>query len=61
LKGEDSAAIESAMKTLEGSWHKAAESLYKSTEPSGGPTQEKPADKKPGDSGAVDADFEVVN
>ncbi|HET9326897.1 MAG TPA: molecular chaperone DnaK [Candidatus Eisenbacteria bacterium] len=59
LKADDQSAIESAVKTLEGSWHKAAEALYKNT--AGGPTQEKPQDKKPGDSGAVDADFEVVN
>ena len=61
LKGEDQSAIASAMKTLEASWHKAAEALYKSTTPPGGPAPEKPEDKKPGDSGAVDADFEVVN
>jgi len=61
LKGEDPSAIASAMKTLEASWHKAAEALYKSTTPPGGPAPEKPEDKKPGDSGAVDADFEVVN
>jgi molecular chaperone DnaK len=63
LKGEDQSAIASAMKTLEASWHKAAEALYKSTTPPppGGPGPEKPQDKKPGDSGAVDADFEVVN
>ncbi|TMQ69992.1 MAG: molecular chaperone DnaK [Candidatus Eisenbacteria bacterium] len=62
LKGDDAGAIESALNTLEGSWHKAAAALYQgatSGAESSGP--EKPGDKKPGDSGAVDADFEVVN
>jgi molecular chaperone DnaK len=62
LKGDDAAAIESALKTLEGSWHKAAAAMYQSaTTPPDGPGPEAPGGKKPGDSGAVDADFEVVN
>ena len=62
LKGDDAAAIDAALKTLEGSWHKAAAALYQgATGGPEGPVQGKPGDKKPGDSGAVDADFEVVN
>jgi molecular chaperone DnaK len=61
LKSDDAAAIEGALKTLESSWHKAAAALYQgATGEASGPAAN-PGDKKPGDSGAVDADFEVVN
>src|SRR6185369_6318403 len=61
LKGDDASAIDTAVKALESSWHKAAAALYQGAtgETQGG--EAKPGDKKSGDSGAVDADFEVVN
>jgi molecular chaperone DnaK len=62
LKGEDAEATESAVKVLEAAWHKAAAALYQgATTGSEGPKAGSGGDKKSGDSGAVDADFEVVN
>src|SRR5262245_43022157 len=61
LKGDDAAAIDGALKSLESSWHKAAAALYQSANAGPDGAQGKPGEKKPGDSGAVDADFEVVN
>jgi molecular chaperone DnaK len=62
LKGDDSAATESALKTLESTWHKAAAALYQNASTGTGQSEEPPpGGKKPGGSGAVDADFEVVN
>jgi molecular chaperone DnaK len=62
LKGDDAAATESALKALESTWHKAAAALYQSASAeSGKPEEPPPGGKKPGGSGAVDADFEVVN
>ena len=66
LKGEDSAAIQSATDTLQTAWHEAAAALYQQTSgaaeagnDAGAPP---PGEKrKDGGSGAVDADFEVVN
>jgi molecular chaperone DnaK len=62
LKGDDAAATETALKALESTWHKAAAALYQSASAeSGKPEEPPPGGKKPGGSGAVDADFEVVN
>jgi len=62
LKGDDAAATETALKALETTWHKAAAALYQSAATGPGKTEEPPpGGKKPGGSGAVDADFEVVN
>jgi molecular chaperone DnaK len=62
LKGDDAAATEAAMKTLESTWHKAAAALYQSASPGENPPEAPPpAGKKPSGPGAVDADFEVVN
>jgi molecular chaperone DnaK len=64
LKGDDSAAITAASETLQQVWHEAAASLYQTAgagapqDPSGAPQPE--PNKKSG-SGAVDADFEVMN
>jgi molecular chaperone DnaK len=71
LKGEDVAAITSATGALEQAWHAAAAALYQNadaganaqgdagaTPPEGGETQENPKAKPK--SGAVDADYEVV-
>src|SRR5262249_1018470 len=63
LKGDDSAAITAASESLQQVWHEAAASLYQTAgagapqDPSGAP---QPEPKKSG-SGAVDADFEVMN
>ncbi|MBI1796920.1 MAG: molecular chaperone DnaK [Candidatus Eisenbacteria bacterium] len=68
LKGEDSAAITTATDALEKAWHAAAATLYQQAG-AAGPADTGPAPdaapegepKKKGDkSGAVDADFEVV-
>jgi molecular chaperone DnaK len=66
LKGEDAAAITAATESLEKAWHAAAATLYQQAG-TAGPTEspgaqpEAPQDKKKGDkSGAVDADYEVV-
>ena len=69
LKGEDTAAISSTADALQAVWHEAAASLYQQTpgatpggdgtpgpDAPGGPTK-----GKDGGTGAVDADFEVVN
>ncbi len=61
LKGGDATAVESALKTLEASWHKAAAAMYQNATAGGATPEDKPGTKKPGDPGAVDADFEVVN
>ncbi|HYM80734.1 MAG TPA: molecular chaperone DnaK [Candidatus Limnocylindria bacterium] len=71
LKGEDTAALNSATEALQAAWTKAAAAIYQKTSESGGagpagpageeapPTEGGPR-KSPG-GGAVDADFEVVN
>jgi molecular chaperone DnaK len=66
LKGDDTAATESAFQALQASWHKAAAQLYQGAAagaPRPGEAGE-PDDKKKGGGGdgggAVDADFEVV-
>ncbi|MGH7742219.1 MAG: molecular chaperone DnaK [Candidatus Eiseniibacteriota bacterium] len=67
LKGEDSSAISSTADAVQAVWHEAAASLYQQSpgaaegagpgpDAPGGPTK-----GKDGGSGAVDADFEVVN
>ena len=65
LKGEDVAAITAATEALQQSWHQAAASMYQTASAPGAPGSEPPADAgdkdKKGGSGAVDADFEVVN
>jgi molecular chaperone DnaK len=62
LKGDDAAATETALKALETVWHKAAAALYQGASTGPDKTEEPPpGGKKPGGSGAVDADFEVVN
>jgi molecular chaperone DnaK len=69
LKGEDTARITTAVESLQKAWHQAAAALYQKTTPpegSGGapPPTEEPSgagQRKSGGSGAVDADFEVVN
>jgi len=69
LKGEDGDRIKAASDALERSWHQAAAALYQAASPGAGPqaggdpggTAEGGKDKKQGGSGAVDADFEVVN
>jgi molecular chaperone DnaK len=66
LKGEDTAAITSATEALQSAWHEAAAALYQSATPGATPGGEgqgpPPPGKDPkGGSGAVDADFEVVN
>ncbi|HKQ59292.1 MAG TPA: molecular chaperone DnaK [Candidatus Eisenbacteria bacterium] len=70
LKGEDVAAITSATGALEQAWHAAAAALYQNADaganpqagpdgaPPAGETQENPKGKPK--SGAVDADYEVV-
>ena len=74
LKGEDAAAIGTATGALEQAWHAAAAALYQATGagpgagpggpgpgPAAGPEGQAAAEKKqPGKSGAVDADYEVV-
>jgi molecular chaperone DnaK len=74
LKGEDTTAITAATGALEQAWHAAAAALYQAAGPApGGPEagpQAEPeaeaeagkpgAKKQPGKSGAVDADYEVV-
>jgi molecular chaperone DnaK len=70
LKGDDAAAITAASGALEQAWHAAAAALYQSAgtpgpapgaEPDSGRAQNEPDEKKrSGKSGAVDADYEVV-
>jgi molecular chaperone DnaK len=68
LKGEDAAAITTATEGLEKAWHEVAASLYQQAGagPAGpgaapGPEAPEGGEKKKGDkSGAVDADYEVV-
>jgi molecular chaperone DnaK len=66
LKGEDAAAITAATESLEKAWHAVAATLYQQAGAAGaaenpGPQSEAPQDKKKGEkSGAVDADYEVV-
>ncbi len=72
LKGEDTAAITTTTGALEQAWHAAAAALYQAAGPgAAGADGAKPpgtetgdeapdAKKQPGKSGAVDADFEVV-
>jgi molecular chaperone DnaK len=69
LKGEDAGAITSATEALEQAWHAAAAALYQATgsapggagpTPGGEPQAGGPERKKDDKSGAVDADFEVV-
>jgi molecular chaperone DnaK len=64
LKGEDTAAIASTADALQAVWHEAAASLYQQAPgaeaPQGEPQPGGPKGKD-GGSGAVDADFEVVN
>ncbi len=72
LKGEDTAAITTASDALEQAWHTAAAALYQAAGPgTAGAEGAKQADaesrgdapgakKEPGKSGAVDADYEVV-
>ena len=72
LKGEDTAAITAAAGALEQAWHTAAAALYQaagpapgSADPTGSPGPEDGAEnpkarKGTGKSGAVDADYEVV-
>jgi molecular chaperone DnaK len=69
LKGEDSAAIASTADALQAVWHEAAASLYQQAPSGASPGAEAPQGEpqpgspkgKDGGSGAVDADFEVVN
>ena len=61
LKGEDTAATESAFQALQAAWHKAAAALYQNaTQNPDAETSPPPGGRKPGD-GPVDADYEVVN
>ncbi|MGH7732026.1 MAG: molecular chaperone DnaK, partial [Candidatus Eiseniibacteriota bacterium] len=71
LKGQDAAAITTATGALEQAWHAAAAALYQAAGAApGGADAAKHADpgsrgdagakKEPGKSGAVDADYEVV-
>ena len=73
LKGEDAAAITAATGALEQAWHAAAAALYQAAGAgAAGPEGARPADagpdgdadsakKGPSKSGAVDADYEVVD
>ena len=69
LKGEDTAAIASTADALQAVWHEAAASLYQQAPSGAAPGAEAPGAEpqpgapkgKDGGSGAVDADFEVVN
>jgi molecular chaperone DnaK len=67
LKGDDTAAISAATEALQAVWHEAAAAMYQQTAGAAGgpeagpPPHEGPGGKKDGGSGAVDADFEVVN
>jgi molecular chaperone DnaK len=70
LKGEDAAALTAAFDSLQQVWNEAAAALYASTSASGGAATpgagagggDKDKDRgREGGSGAVDADFEVVN
>ncbi|NKB66862.1 MAG: molecular chaperone DnaK [Candidatus Latescibacteria bacterium] len=65
LEGSDDEAIKAAVEKLEQASHKLAEIVYKEAqEQAGGPEgdpQAPPQDTAPGDEGAVDADFEVVD
>jgi molecular chaperone DnaK len=64
LKGEDSAAITSTADAVQAVWHEAAASLYQQAPGPDAAGPEGPAGPqkgKDGGSGAVDADFEVVN
>jgi molecular chaperone DnaK len=71
LKGEDTARIQSAADALQKAWHQAAAALYQGTAQGAGPGGAAPGGaaeeaagtgpRKSGGTGAVDADFEVVN
>ena len=63
LKGEDASATNAASESLQSAWHEAAAKLYQSASPppSGAGAAASPGPEPAKKSGAVDADFEVMN
>jgi molecular chaperone DnaK len=64
LKGSDDGAVRTTLGELEGAWSEAARKMYQATGagPAAGPARPAGGGKPgPGNDGAVDADFEVVN